>query len=99
MITEEQYLASLKIVRSYLKQIEKEIEGIKKTSFEEFKNKIEDNPKNFGSEKFNYSRLINILKYNRCYYDCIEDIRINDFKCYRNAGPKTWKLFTEIRGF
>ena len=99
MITEKQYLDSLKIVRSYLKQIEKEIDPIKKTSFEEFRNKIEDNPKNCGSEKFNYSRLINILKYHKCYYNCIEDIRINDFKSYRNAGAKSWKLFTEIRGF
>jgi hypothetical protein len=99
MITEEQYLNSLKIVRSYLKQIKKEIYPIKKTSYTEFRNKIEDDVKNCGSEKFNYSRLINILKHNESYYDCIEDIRINDFKCYRNAGPKAWKLFTEIRGF
>lgn len=99
MINEEQYLASLKIVRSYLKQIEKQIDPIKTTSFEEFRNKIEDDVKNCGSEKFNYSRLINILKMNRHNYYFIEDIRKNDFKCYRNAGPKTWKLFTEIRGF
>ncbi len=94
MITEKQYLDSLKIVRSYLKQIEKEIDPIKKTSFEEFRNKIEDDVDHCLSK-----RLINILKYNKCYYDFIEDIRINDFKSYRNAGIQSWKLFTEIRGF
>ena len=97
MITEEQYLNSLKTVRSYLKQIEKEFEPIKRTSFEEFRQKIKDDNYYW---RHNTIRLINCLGSNKERYDCIENITKNDFlRGYRNAGVQTWKLFTEIRGF
>ena len=96
MITEQEFLEAIKIIRKYNLQVERMTEeslretGIMKTPFE-----IESNwQKHFPTMNI---RLWNILMYN---YENVRicDILIKDLRRTRNVGAKTLFEFCELTG-
>lgn len=95
-ITEKEYESALRVVRAYLVQIDYEVNPKKLTTFDEWVATpiVKDNYWRSG-----VIRLLNVLKHHQDKYQAIEYITKIDFLRYRNAGKKSWELFTELRGF
>ena len=92
-ITEKQYAESLHIVREDLKQIEFEVQTT--TSAEDWIKKVRI--KNDGEFNTGDVRLFNCLK--AADVKEVELLTKKQFLRFRNAGKKSWEIFTELRGY